>query len=183
MADHEFFGTVSAEAATASDHLAQKAQVDAVQSYAIARANHTGTQTVSTLSDFTTAVDTRVQLIVDSAPSALDTLNELAAALGDDPDFAGTITTSLGDLDTRIDALEASAGSAIFKQDVGDGSLSSFTVTHNLGTQDVIVQVMRKSDFQIVHPVVKAPTTNTVTVDFGATVPASASYRVIVDGK
>ena len=42
------------------------------------------------------AVDARVQLVVDTAPAALDTLNELAAALGDDPNFAGTITTALG---------------------------------------------------------------------------------------
>lgn len=40
-------------------------------------------------------VDGRVQLIVDAAPAALDTLNEIAASLNDDPDFAGTITTQL----------------------------------------------------------------------------------------
>lgn len=34
--------------------------------------------------------------IVDSAPGTLDTLNEIAAALGDDPDFHTTITTALG---------------------------------------------------------------------------------------
>lgn len=34
-------------------------------------------------------------LITDSAPSTLDTLNELAAALGDDPNFATTITAAL----------------------------------------------------------------------------------------
>lgn len=33
--------------------------------------------------------------ISDAAPEALDTLNELAAALGDDPDFAATVTSSL----------------------------------------------------------------------------------------
>ena len=33
--------------------------------------------------------------IVDSAPGTLDTLNELAAALGDDENFASTVTTSL----------------------------------------------------------------------------------------
>lgn len=44
---------------------------------------------------FQAAVDARVQLIVDAAPAALDTLNELAAALGDDPNFAGTITLAL----------------------------------------------------------------------------------------
>jgi len=42
-----------------------------------------------------TYVDGRVQLIVDAAPAALDTLNELAASLGDDADFAGTMTTAL----------------------------------------------------------------------------------------
>lgn len=34
-------------------------------------------------------------LLVDSAPSTLDTLNELAAALGDDPNFATTVTNAL----------------------------------------------------------------------------------------
>lgn len=34
--------------------------------------------------------------LVDSAPATLDTLNELAAALGDDPNYATTITTALG---------------------------------------------------------------------------------------
>lgn len=42
-----------------------------------------------------TYVDTAVQNVIDSAPAALDTLNELAAALGDDANFAGTMTTSL----------------------------------------------------------------------------------------
>lgn len=41
------------------------------------------------------AVDAAVASLLDSAPGALDTLNELAAALGDDPNFAGTITASL----------------------------------------------------------------------------------------
>ena len=40
-------------------------------------------------------VDAQVAAIVDSAPAALDTLNELAAALGDDASFATTVTTSI----------------------------------------------------------------------------------------
>jgi hypothetical protein len=40
--------------------------------------------------------DARVALIVDSSPSTLNTLNELAAALGDDPNFAATTATSIG---------------------------------------------------------------------------------------
>jgi len=41
-------------------------------------------------------VDTEVAALVDSAPATLDTLNELAAALGDDPNFATTLSTNLG---------------------------------------------------------------------------------------
>uniref|UniRef100_UPI004047E752 beta strand repeat-containing protein n=1 Tax=Shewanella sp. TaxID=50422 RepID=UPI004047E752 len=44
----------------------------------------------------TSFVSTAVANLVDSAPATLDTLNELAAALGDDPNFATTVSTSLG---------------------------------------------------------------------------------------
>lgn len=40
-------------------------------------------------------VATVVAGVVDSAPATLDTLNELAAALGDDANFASTVTNSL----------------------------------------------------------------------------------------
>jgi hypothetical protein len=41
-------------------------------------------------------VRTEVANLVNSAPGALDTLDELAAALGDDASFATTVTTSIG---------------------------------------------------------------------------------------
>ena len=44
----------------------------------------------------TAYVDSAVSGLVDSAPTTLDTLNELAAALGDDPNFATTVATSIG---------------------------------------------------------------------------------------
>ena len=40
-------------------------------------------------------VDTEVAGVVDSAPAALNTLNELAAALGDDANFSTTVTNSI----------------------------------------------------------------------------------------
>jgi hypothetical protein len=43
--------------------------------------------------------------ILDGAPGALDTLNELAAALADDPSFATTMTTALGNR-IRYDAVQ-----------------------------------------------------------------------------
>jgi hypothetical protein len=44
----------------------------------------------------TAFVGTAVSNLVDSSPATLDTLNELAAALGDDPNFATTVSTSIG---------------------------------------------------------------------------------------
>lgn len=51
----------------------------------------TNTTQVATTAFVTTAVNN----IVDAAPGALDTLNELAAALGDDANFSTTVTNSL----------------------------------------------------------------------------------------
>jgi len=44
----------------------------------------------------TDRIGSAVSALVSSSPEALDTLNELAAALGDDPNFASTVSTSLG---------------------------------------------------------------------------------------
>ena len=48
-------------------------------------------------------VDTAISNLVDTAPTTLDTLNELAAALGDDPNFATTITNLIGTKLTTVD--------------------------------------------------------------------------------
>jgi hypothetical protein len=50
-------------------------------------------------------VRSEVAALVDSAPSTLDTLNELATALGNDPNFATTVTNSLS---TKLDSGTAS---------------------------------------------------------------------------
>ena len=47
-------------------------------------------------------VDTQITNLIDSSPTALDTLNELAAALGDDANFSTTVNTALGNR-LRID--------------------------------------------------------------------------------
>jgi hypothetical protein len=47
------------------------------------------------VANVTSAISTAIANLVDTAPSTLDTLNELAAALGDDANFAATVTTSL----------------------------------------------------------------------------------------
>ena len=40
-----------------------------------------------------TAISTAIANLIDTAPASLDTLNELAAAINDDPNFGATIST------------------------------------------------------------------------------------------
>lgn len=54
------------------------------------------TSTIATKTYADSAVSTGVAALIASAPSTLDTLNELAAALGNDANYASTITTALG---------------------------------------------------------------------------------------
>lgn len=56
-------------------------------------------------------VSAKISALVDSAPETLDTLNELAAALGDDPNFATTITTQLGN---KVDTSTYNSDKATF---------------------------------------------------------------------
>lgn len=53
-------------------------------------------------SDVSAQITAAVNSLVDAAPGTLDTLNELAAALGDDADFAATVTAALA---TKQDTL------------------------------------------------------------------------------
>jgi len=74
-------------------------------------------------------ISSAVANLVDTAPGALDTLNELAAALGDDPDFATTITTSIsnGDSQTLTDS-----------KNYTDGEINSLNSSvENLTTDDI----------------------------------------------
>ena len=87
----------------------------------------TAAQTVNNTQVATTAfVKSAIAALVDSSPGALDTLNELAAALGDDPNFATTMTNALAgkmeiskngadiaDVATFLNNLGLGAGSAM----------------------------------------------------------------------
>lgn len=48
-------------------------------------------------------VNTQVSNLVDSSPETLNTLNELAAALGDDPNFATTVSNQIGGKVDKVD--------------------------------------------------------------------------------
>ena len=69
-----------------------------------------------------TYVGTQISNLIDSAPGALDTLNELAAALGDDASFSTTITNLINANEAHVDNMATLTGVA--KDQTG---LSTFT--------------------------------------------------------
>lgn len=100
-----------------------------------------GTTTVYSSTKTVAAIDAAITALVASSPATLDTLNELATALGNDPAFATTITTALGNR-VRVDAAQAftapqqtqgrgniGAASAV---DLGDPT-TDFVTTFNAG--------------------------------------------------
>ena len=81
-------------------------------------------------------VDSAVANLVNAAPSDLDTLNELAAALGDDANFASSMTTALGNkaattyVDTQDAAtLAAAAADATTKADAAQTAAEATATT------------------------------------------------------
>ena len=70
-----------------------------------------------------TQVDTKISNLVNSAPETLDTLNELASALGNDPNFATAVATQIGNKANDSDVVHKSgdetiAGSKTFNSQI-----------------------------------------------------------------
>jgi len=76
---------------------------------------------------YTDYTDTAVANLIATAPATLDTLNELAAALGDDPNFATTIANSLALKAPLADPTFTGTVSGITKAMVGLGSVDNTT--------------------------------------------------------
>lgn len=88
--------------------------------------------------------------VVDAAPETLNTLNELAAALGDDANFASTVTASLGN---KLDISSASTtyatisspiftGTSTFNDVVVNGKLSVSEILENVASASVSSQAV-----------------------------------------
>lgn len=68
-----------------------------------------------------------------------------------------------------------------YATNIGDNSADVFTVTHNLGTRDVITSVYDNSTYENIITSIANTTLNTVSLSFN-NVPATNAYRVVVIG-
>ena len=66
-----------------------------------------------------------------------------------------------------------------YKQNIGNGSATSFTVTHSLGTRDVAVELYDNATYETVYADVVRTSTSQVTVSFN-TAPSTNAYRVLI---
>ncbi len=85
-------------------------------------------------------VDTSISDLVDSAPGTLNTLHELATALGDDAEFSTTVTTSLGNrvrIDTANQGLNATQKSNARTNISAQASGNYITGSGSLSAQDL----------------------------------------------
>lgn len=78
-------------------------------------------------------------------------------------------------------AIDTSVVPRKYSATIGDNSSTTLTITHSLGTKDVLVQLRRVSDDAVVYADVVCATTNTVTATF-ATAPATNALRAVVIG-
>ena len=144
----------------------------------------TGTIAVTqTAGDNTTAVattayvETAVSNLVDTAPAALNTLNELAAALGDDENFATTTATNLGlkaplasptftGTVTIPTGASITAPTGLVKGDVGLGNVD------NTSDANKPVSTAAQTALDLKAPLASPTFTGTVTIPTGASITA-----------
>jgi hypothetical protein len=96
---------------------------------------------------------------------------------------AGTgITVNADDVAVRRDGTNGQHVPLKYAADIGDGSSTSITVTHNLGTKDVLVALYDNSTpFAEVECDVEHTSTSAITLKF-TNAPTSNQYRVVIFG-
>ena len=118
-----------------------------------------------TNADFTDSafVTTQINNLIDAAPGALNTLNELAAAIGDDANFSTTITNSIA---AKLDSAEAVAL-------IDSAYIQARQINNPTGVDSAATQAMIDSSisFQVDSAYVQArQITNPSGVDSAATI-------------
>lgn len=115
-----------------------------------------------------------LQINVDQATETVPGIAELATQAESDAGVDDTKIITPLKLKTTLDA-RVGGYAATF----GNGSATSFVVTHNLGTLDVVVQLVEVSTGDTIYADVARTSTNVVTLTF-AVAPSTNQYRVVI---
>jgi hypothetical protein len=104
-------------------------------------------------------IEDAVNAVIDSAPDALNTLNEIAAALNDDGDFANTIANSIANNSSSISALDGRVVTLETNSNVQANALTSLnssvdTLNGRANTLDNTISTLATLD----QPVLTGPT-------------------------
>ena len=109
--------------------------------------------------------------VSDISESGLNVVQDIAFDTYGHVTSAST-TDITSDVDGRITARE-------YAVSIGDGTNTSYTVTHSLNSRDVIVQLFDNSSFDTVYADVVRTTVDTLTITFGSA-PTTNDIRVLV---
>lgn len=91
----------------------------------------------------------------------------------------GNLTGTITNQTDLVNYIASQIGGQSYKENVGDGSNTSFVVTHNLNSDDLFVEIWDNTSKEQVFTDVSYTTANSITVSF-ASAPTAGQYKVIV---
>ena len=117
-----------------------------------------------------TFATSEITRIIGGASEAYDTLKEIEEKLKSSDNARDLINNAVKDKAGKV------------AKDIGDGTATEFTISHNLNTQDVVITVREnKAPFAQVITDIEVTDANNIEVKF-AKAPAQNEYRVIIVG-
>jgi hypothetical protein len=142
--------------------------------------------TVNTLGH-TTAVSTRTVTLADLGYTGATDANNYVLPSANTTTVGGVELATTAEASTGTDSSRAVTAAGVqkfyddrrFKASIGDGSNTAYTVTHGLGTLDVVVQLYDVSSGDTVYADVVRSSTTEVEITFGSA-PATNDIRVLV---
>jgi hypothetical protein len=142
--------------------------------------------TVNTLGH-TTAVSTRTVTLADLGYTGDTDANNYVLPSANTTTVGGVELATINEASAGTDSSRAVTAAGVqkfyddrrFKTSIGDGTNTAYTVAHNLGTTDVVVQLFDVSSGDTVYADVVRSSVNEVEITFGAA-PASNDIRVLI---